>query len=175
MTWVLASLTIILSIGRYVFRYSNTGRFYWDDAAHGLAVMAMIALCGVDSIDKFWFERTIHDYALHPGSLPPKDTFVRILKIQLAMVILFWVCLYAVKISLLLLYRNLFVVSMCSKRLWWSIVVFTVLTFWMGIAGELTSCGPIQNKLQESASQFPRNSTPSPNQLLPDYLLFDGV
>ena len=149
MTWILVSVAIILSIGRYVLRYRKTGHFLWDDGAHTVALATMIALCGVYN-DNFWYAHVIDDNALGLGPPLPKDSYIRFLKIQMTVSILFWICIYAVKLSFLLLYRLLFVVSTGSNRAWWSILVFTVLTFWLCIAGELTACGPSKNLFHES-------------------------
>lgn len=156
LTWIFASVAIILTTGRYILRYRKTGRLYWDDAAHGLALATMIAVCGIFS-NSFWYEHVIDDYALGLGPPPPTDSYIRFLKIQLSVSILFWICIYAVKLSFLLLYRMLFVVSTWSNRAWWGVLVFTMLTFWLVIAGELTACGPSKNLFHEKPCQSASN------------------
>ena len=50
--------------------------------------------------------------------------------------LVFWI----VKLSFLMLYRFLFQSSRPFKRAWWAVLAFTVLTFWIPIAGVLSTC-----------------------------------
>ncbi|KAL6720640.1 hypothetical protein ACLMJK_002565 [Lecanora helva] len=49
-----------------------------------------------------------------------------------------WSCLYAVKVSFLLLYRHIFQISKAFVRAWWITTVFVFATFWITIAGAVT-------------------------------------
>ena len=50
--------------------------------------------------------------------------------------LVFWL----VKLSFLLFYRLLFQSSAAFKKVWWAVLTFTVLTFWVPIAGVLSTC-----------------------------------
>lgn len=142
---------MIFSIGRYWLRYRKSGRFYWDDAAHGLALMTMLAICGLYSRTR-WFAKIVDGHPSGVAAPAPisEAEYLWFRKNQLAVSFLFWICLYAVKLAFLMLYRMLFVVSASSNRVWWSISVFTLITFWVGVAIVLTICGPTKHLLSQS-------------------------
>lgn len=50
--------------------------------------------------------------------------------------LVFWI----VKLSFLLFYRFLFRTSAPFKKVWWGVLAFTLLTFWVPIAGVLSTC-----------------------------------
>ncbi len=50
--------------------------------------------------------------------------------------LVFWI----VKLSFLILYRFLFQSSRLFKKAWWVVLAFTILTFWIPIAGVLSTC-----------------------------------
>ncbi len=50
--------------------------------------------------------------------------------------LVFWL----VKLSFLLFYRFLFQSSATFKKVWWAVLAFTLLTFWVPIAGVLSTC-----------------------------------
>ena len=50
--------------------------------------------------------------------------------------LVFWL----VKLSFLLFYRLLFQASATFKKVWWGVLAFTLLTFWVPIAGVLSTC-----------------------------------
>ena len=131
-------------MGRYLLRYRISGRFFWDDAAHGLALAAMLGTCGLYT-HTMWFTKVVKGHGSSFAAPIPETEYIWFLKIELALSILFWICIYAVKLAFLLLYRMLFVVSTWSNRIWWGISVFTLLTFWVCVASELTICGPSKN------------------------------
>lgn len=87
------------------------------------------------------------------GAELSKAQYLAILKVRVVVSVLFWVCLYSVKGSFLLLYRIIFVVSNRFRFLWWSSTVFTIATFWVCLAGELTTCGPAHKLLNIGTSQ----------------------
>ena len=148
MTWILTAAAILLTLGRYLIRYRTPGRFFWDDAAHALALVTLIA---VVSLFTAFFPQIylIDDVARGKASKPSASEYLPYLKFQIAVSVCWWVSVYAVKASFLLLYRMLFVVSTPLNVMWWSIAAFTMVTFWVCIAGELTTCGPSKNLLKE--------------------------
>lgn len=154
MTWTLTSVAILLTIGRYILRYKNLGRLCLDDAAHALALFTLIAMVSTFTA-LFPFVYLIDDYARGQAGKPSAPQYLVYLKLQVAVSVLFWVCVYAVKIAFLLLYRMLFVVSKASNVIWWSITAFTIVAFWICLAGELTTCGPSKNLLKEGRLPTP--------------------
>ena len=64
-----------------------------------------------------------------------------ILRLNVAAILFSWCCLYAVKVSFLLLYRQIFQVSEGFIRAWWITFIAVFATFWILFAGTLTKCG----------------------------------
>ena len=75
---------------------------------------------------------------------PPNynEIFVYYRKLQTLVTIGFWISVFSVKFSFLYFYRLLFSISPKFLRAWWTVTIFTVVAFWVCIAGELTKCGP---------------------------------
>lgn len=107
---------MLLTIGRYIIRYHKLGRFHLDDAAHLLAFLTLIALCA--TFQGFLGLIYSLDNAIRKeGPELSKAQNLEILKARVVVSVLFWVCLYSVKFSFLLLYRMIFVVSHCFRVL----------------------------------------------------------
>ena len=63
------------------------------------------------------------------------------LRLNVAAILLSWCCLYAIKVSFLLLYRQIFQVSKGFIRAWWITSIIVFVTFWILFAGTITKCG----------------------------------
>ena len=155
MTWIMTAAAMLLTLGRYLIRSRTIARFYWDDAAHALALVTMIV---VVSLFTAFFPQIylIDDVARGKASKPSASEYLSYLEFQVAVSVCWWVSIYAVKASFLLLYRMLFVVSTPLNVMWWSIAASTMVTFWVCIAGELTTCGPSKNLLKEGQLFYSR-------------------
>lgn len=133
----MTGIAMLMTAGRYILRYRNSGRFFWDDAAHGLALIFLVVMIAAftaadDSITKSEGKLSLSGYYNYR-------------RIELVVSIFFWLCVYSVKLAFLLLYRTLFGVSRTFNRAWWAVTTFTFLTFWVCIAGVFTICGQFQN------------------------------
>ena len=148
MTWILTAAAILLTFGRYLLRYRTLARFCWDDAAHALALITLIAVVSTYTV-LFPQVYLIDDVARGKATKPSASDYLIFLKLQIAVSVCWWVSVYAVKCSFMLLYRMLFVVSTRLNVIWWSIAAFTIVTFWVCIAGELTTCGPSKHLMKE--------------------------
>ena len=62
-------------------------------------------------------------------------------RLNIAAILLTWCCLYAIKLSFLLLYQHIFKISVRFIRAWWVVLGIVILTFWILIAGSITQCG----------------------------------
>lgn len=153
MTWIMTAAAMVLTFGRYLIRFRTLAKFCWDDAAHALALVTMIA---VVSLYTAFFPQIylIDDVARGKARKPSASEYLPYLKLQVAVSVCWWVSVYAVKMSFLLLYRMLFVVSTALNLIWWSIAAFTIVTFWVCIAGELTTCGASKNLLKEGRLMY---------------------
>lgn len=76
----------------------------------------------------------------HPDLLDLKDrnTFIHI---RFGGALIFWVAMYSVKFSFLMLYRTLFWISERFRKFWWAVLGFTMLCFWMSFFACFWVCG----------------------------------
>ena len=133
----MAGAATLVTAGRYVIRYHVRRSFYWDDLAHLWGWILMIACCAV-------FQDTFGIAESTVGNpKPPPDAVVAFRKHQEALTMLFIFSLWAVKVAFMFLYRLLFWASPVFQRLWWGVMVVLLITVWVPIAGNLTSCGPV--------------------------------
>lgn len=140
--WALTGTAGALTVGRYIIRYINSGRFFWDDLVHLFALVVLIVHGGTDQLSL----RSKATIAKAVDSKPrPSQSYLlglyehnqRLSSVNNCFLYLvFWM----VKLSFLMLYRFLFQSSRPFKKAWWVVLVFTVLTFWIPIAGVLSTC-----------------------------------
>ena len=131
-----------LTIGRYVIRYANSQRFFWDDLVHFFALAVLIVHGGTNQLSlnsKAAIAKAVHarpqpsqSYLL--GLYEHNERLSSVNNCFLYLV--FWL----VKLSFLMLYRFLFQSSRSFKKAWWVVLVFTLVTFWIPIAGVLSTC-----------------------------------
>ncbi|CAF9930985.1 MAG: hypothetical protein ALECFALPRED_004773 [Alectoria fallacina] len=138
-SWVFTGVAILLTAGRYWIRCKIIKRLSWDDAAHLLALLLLVAQISIVSgaasmiyqIANYETGDDEHYQAKH-------SLFVRL---NIAGILITWCCLYAVKISFLLLYHRIFRISEKFIQAWWMVLGIVVLTFWILVGGSLTECG----------------------------------
>lgn len=133
--WVFCAVCIVATGVRYALRGLIIRTWYWDDLAHGIALILFIAeaaaATGALGVVYAAADKTNHD----PQKYRPY------LQLNIAFSILTWSCFYAVKIAFLLFYRLLFKKQKWFLRGWWAVLVFTILSYWAAVAGSLVSCG----------------------------------
>ena len=70
----------------------------------------------------------------------------RYLKIQFGIIVLFWTCVWAVKLSILVFYKSLFDrLSRAYLYAWWAVVVFVAVTYVGCWALQFESCSPLMS------------------------------
>ena len=70
----------------------------------------------------------------------------RYLRIQFGIIILFWTCVWAVKLSILVFYKSLFDrLSRTYLYAWWAVVAFVALTYVGCWALQFESCSPLMS------------------------------
>ena len=68
----------------------------------------------------------------------------RYLRIQFAVIILFWTCVWAVKLSILVFYKSLFDrLSRTYLYAWWAVVAFVALTYVGCWILQFEACSPL--------------------------------
>ena len=68
------------------------------------------------------------------------------LRVQFGIIVLFWTCVWAVKLSILLFYKSLY--DRLSRRYlyaWWAVVVFVALTYVGCLVLQFESCRPLRD------------------------------
>jgi hypothetical protein len=135
--WSLASLCILLTLGRYVIRYRVSLNFKMDDIAHLCALGWLIVFA---SVTQAMFSPT-KELLTDPD--PPSNAVVAFGRLQTAQGSSYYLLHWTVKLAFLLLYRELFWISKQFIRAWWCVAAFVLIGFGIALAGILTQHGAI--------------------------------
>ena len=138
-SWGFTGLAILLTASRFWIRSKIIKRLAWDDAAHLLGLLLLIAQVSIVS----GAASMIYRIATYEAGENRRSEAEHLLfaRLDLAGILITWFCLYAIKMSFLLLYHHIFRVSEKFIRAWWVVLGIVFLTFWILIAGSLTECG----------------------------------
>ena len=144
--WVLTGISIALSIGRYAIRWFNARKFHWDDLAHFVALLVLIAHGVTNEITNNAKGNLAKANAMKgedQNDLLHLYYHVRYLNTvnNCFLYLVFWV----VKVAFLLFYRFLFETSAPFRRAWLVVTAFVLLTFWVPIAGILATCANVND------------------------------
>ena len=132
-------LAMLLTAGRFWIRCKIIRRLSWDDAAHLLGLLLLIAQVSiVTGAASMIYEISYYESEKNGRFDAEHPLFVRL---NVAGILISWCCLYAIKISFLLLYHRIFQISERFIQAWWTVLGIIFLTFWVLIAGCLTECG----------------------------------
>lgn len=137
-SWSFTGVAVLLTGGRLWIRCTVIRRLSWDDGAHMLGLLLLLAQIAIVSGASPLMYRLLEYPDFESSPQGDVRVFVRL---NAAAVMVSWCCLYAVKNSFMLLYRQIFQVSQVFIRAWWTVLTFTILTFWVSIAGFITECG----------------------------------
>ena len=138
-SWGFTGLATLLTASRFWIRSKVTKRLAWDDAAHLLGLLLLIAQVSIVSgAASMIYRVTIDEVEDSRRYEAEQSLFVRL---DLAGILITWCCLYAIKTSFMLLYHHIFRISEKFIRAWWIVLGIVFLTFWILIAGSLTECG----------------------------------
>jgi len=138
--WTLTSVAVVLTTGRFIIRMRNRSRLALDDWAHGFA-MTMLIVYMIQYSILFPISNAVELYGIGIGPKPSTSELKRFLHLLIPTEIMFWVVLYSVKITFLLLYREIFGVSLIFLRVWWIVFLYTFLTFWAAFLTVFWTCG----------------------------------
>jgi hypothetical protein len=128
-------------VARTFARYIKLRKLQLEDFMMFLALASFLSMAGVYLVALPPLYRVIDVSA---GRMPLYYKFFDdgylIIKGLFAATMLFWATLWAVKVSLLLLFRHLMVGLTNYMRLWWTLLVFTLVTFVGCVVSEVLSC-----------------------------------
>lgn len=142
--WSLSTVSLFLTIGRFVIHWRKGKSFIWDDVFNALAVLFLFAFTGTYQV---YGPNKYNSQLYESGLYKEKPVFdsVKLKRYNDAAVFLFWCVIYTVKASFLALYWMLFHVSGGRKfRIgWWSTTIYTMVSFVATIMwGLLLKCAP---------------------------------
>lgn len=138
-SWVFTALAVLLTGSRFWIRGKIIKQFSWDDAAHLLGLLLLIVQVSIMSAAASQLYRIGNLEAGDDGNF--EDGHLLFVRLNIAGVLTTWCCLYAIKLSFLLLYHRIFQISKIFIRAWWIVLAVVILTFWILIAGSITECG----------------------------------
>lgn len=142
--WLFTSLAIVFVIMRSICRWHVCRRIATDDILVYFAsalLLSMAVLYTLVTPTMFTLDAISTGKEL-PGPNLMSDAALY-LKCQFAIICLFWTTLWAVKLSILMFYKNLFSRLPKQMTLWWW-VLGMVLVLYLGCWGsQLASCAPI--------------------------------
>lgn len=125
-------------------RWFKEHDFFAEDYLCWLALASFVSLIGLyfNILDTIYIIT-----AVATGKAAPTPSFIsdaeHMMRCMFAIQLLFWTTLYAVKSSLLFLFRRLTVGLPIYEKIWVGVLVFTMLSFIGSIISELTSCKPL--------------------------------
>lgn len=131
-----------LTLGRYAIRAYNSRRLYWDDLAHLVAFLLLVSHSATNEVT-LTAKAELATLKAAKGKTPPAvllHSYQHVHYLNTINNCLLYMVFWAVKVSLLLFYHQLFRTSITFRRVWWAVLAFTLLTFWVPIAGVLATC-----------------------------------
>ncbi|KFY04279.1 hypothetical protein O988_00891 [Pseudogymnoascus sp. VKM F-3808] len=137
-------LAILFVAARTIVRWKKEHTIQAEDYLCWLALASFVSLVGLyfNILDTIYIVT-----AVASGKAKPTATFVsdgnHMMRCMFAIQLLFWMSLYAVKFSLLFLFRRLALGLPLYEKIWTGVVVFTMLSFIGSVITELTSCTPL--------------------------------
>ncbi|KAL8733325.1 MAG: hypothetical protein Q9166_002149 [cf. Caloplaca sp. 2 TL-2023] len=144
--WLVVAIAILFALFRFTIRLYVLKRLQSDDGAVVNAVVLLLAMAAM------YRKATPIMFKLDKvakGEEPPTAAFLAeapvFLKLQFAIIVMFWTEIWMVKISFLIFYRNLFTGLPEHMLGWWFALGFTVLAYLLCWAFQLGSCVPISH------------------------------
>ena len=142
---VFTAVAISLTTGRFFIRNRNGGSGLLTAAAlsdhlNGAAAVVLVGMVAAKS----YFLPLYYAVQLWAADLGPgvehKD-MITYYQVGVGTFMLFWVVIYLVKFSFLMLYRSLFAVSKSFRAVWWGVFVFNMMAFFICFLSVLWTCG----------------------------------
>ena len=138
-SWVFTALAVVLTAARFWIRWRIIKKFSWDDGAHLLGLLLLIVQVSTVSAAASLLYAT--PSVIEGDDSHFKDTHLSFVQLNIASILATWCCLYAIKMSFLLLYHRIFRISELFIRAWWIVFATVALAFLISIAGTVTQCG----------------------------------
>ena len=144
--WTGVGLSIVFTIIRTAIRLHVFRRLYADD---GFVYFALAVLISTAVLYTYIIPVLFEFSSITQGQMGVTTGFFQriefFLRLQFAIILLFWTTVWAVKFSFLMWYRKMLAVPTNNMRLWWGILGFTFLAYVGCWITQLESCKPISN------------------------------
>ncbi|KAL8964719.1 MAG: hypothetical protein Q9183_004258 [Haloplaca sp. 2 TL-2023] len=144
--WLVVAMAILFAIVRFLIRVFALKKLLPDDFAVAAALVVLLSLAIMyEYATPIMFELDRITRGLDPFTpefLPRAAIF---LKLQFAIIVLFWTSIWVVKVSFLLFYRTLFTGLREHMVNWWLVAGMTAITYLLCWAFQLGSCVPISD------------------------------
>lgn len=152
----MVAIAILFAFLRFIIRLYALRKLLEDDVAVMFALLLLLSLAIMYRYaTPIMFE--LNDIATGKEKLTP-DFISRaavFLKLQFAIIVLFWTTIWVVKISFLIFYRTLFSGLPDHMFGWWIASGFTAVTYLLSWAFQLGSCVPISHYFILGQSDLP--------------------
>ena len=143
-SWAFTSVALVLTVGRCWIRFTIIKSMYWDDIAHLIGLILLLAQVTIVSAATSLMYQ-VGDFNSDSTTTQDQRDLSLFFSLNLAGILIDWCCLFSIKASFLLLYRHIFQVSKAFTRAWWTVSAFVLVAFWILVAGSLTECGKPSN------------------------------
>ena len=119
-SWAFTGLAILLTAARFWIRCKIIRKLSWEDAAHLLALLLLVAQSSIVS----GVASMIHQFANSEAGDDEnyQGKHLLFVRVNIVGILITWCCLYAVKISFLLLYHRIFRISEKFIQTWWIVL-----------------------------------------------------
>lgn len=144
MIWLFTSLALVFVLLRSLCRWHTSHHISIDDTLVYFAsamLLSMAVLYTLVSPTMFTLDAVATGKEEPGPSLAADGAFY--LKCQFAIICLFWTTLWAVKVSILMFYKNLFSRLPKQMTLWWWVLAVVVVLYLGCWGSQLASCEPI--------------------------------
>ena len=142
--WTTVALAIVFVACRLLINRHVHGRVSANDACVCLALVILISMAIMYhyiTAPIFQIRRISQGEEPYTPDIGPVAHFF--LKLQFAIIVLYWTCLWTIKMSFLMYYRTLFE-NLPGHLVWWSVAsIFTLLAYLGCWAIQLAACYPI--------------------------------
>lgn len=144
--WLMVSFAVLFTIIRTAIRFHVFGRLFADDfwVYLALAILTTIATLYNYAVPiMFEYEQILHGKKLLTHDFGDRARLF--LKLQFAIIVLFWTCIWAVKISFLIWYKKLTDFPSNREMMWNLVTGFTVASYLGCWVTQLEACHPIRH------------------------------
>ncbi|KAF6231134.1 hypothetical protein HO173_010634 [Letharia columbiana] len=166
--WVVTAIAITLVVFRFAIRLFIVKKTTIDnvlvsDVLVLLALATLITMAGLyGQVIPIMFDLDLVIAGKPPLSpetmLEFEERADYYLRVQFGIIILFWTCVWAVKLSILVFYKSLFDrLSRAYLYAWWAVVVFVGLTYVGCWALQFDSCSPLKSYFKIGDCDKPRD------------------